>query len=221
VPVLVLWRRWRTTWRVWAGGAVLWVVSVALKVGFALVANQPVNLWLHAGLPRILADPAFWCYVGLLTGIFECGIFLVAARLIKRKQWSWREAVSLGVGFGAIEAMAMGAGTGFLAGQTSDWGCAITWSDVLAPAFERLLALLIHVAAVVMILRALVERQWRWFAASFAYKSAVDGVAAWLLLSGTSLRFSPWAMEWICFAPFALVGVAVLLHLRRVWTKLT
>jgi hypothetical protein len=31
---------------------------------------------------------AFWCYLGLLTGVFECGIFLVVAPLIKRKQES-------------------------------------------------------------------------------------------------------------------------------------
>jgi uncharacterized membrane protein YhfC len=219
VPVLIVWRRWRIPWRVWGGGAVLWVVSVALKFGFAFVANGPVDRWLHAALPQTWADPANWCYVGSLTGVFECGIFLVAARLIKRRQWSWREALSLGVGFGAIEALALGAVAGVSARLAVPWGCLTTWSDALVPAFERLLTLFIHAAAAVMILRALIDRKWQWFWVSFAYKSAVDSVAAWLLLSGTSLLSSPWLMEWVCIAPFALIGVVVLLCLRRTWME--
>jgi hypothetical protein len=68
-----------------------------------------------------------------------------------------------------------------------------------------------------MILRALIDRKWPWFWVSFAYKSAVDSVAVWLILSGTSLLYSLWLREWLCFAPFALIGVLVLLYLRRKW----
>jgi len=222
VPVLVVWWRWRIPWRVWGGGAALWAVSVALKFGFSSVASPPVNRWLYAGLPQRWAGPAFWCYLGLLTGVFECGIFLLAAPLIKRRQWSWREGLSLGVGFGAIEALVLGAATSFSAfsaNQAGAWETVTTWSEALASAFERLLTLPIHVAAAVMILRALVDRKWQWFGVSFAYKSAVDGVAAWLVLSGTSLLSSHWLMEWVCFAPFALIGVLVLLYLRRRWME--
>jgi hypothetical protein len=82
-----------------------------------------------------------------------------------------------------------------------------------------LIALAIHVAAKVMILRALVDRKWRWFWVSFVYKSAVDGVAAWVILSGTGLRSSPWLMRWLCFMPFALIGLWALLYLRRGWKE--
>jgi hypothetical protein len=70
VPVLVFWRRWRITWRVWGGGAALWAVSVALKFIFAGVTSGSVHRWLQAGLPRTWADPVFWCYLGSLTGVF-------------------------------------------------------------------------------------------------------------------------------------------------------
>lgn len=219
VAVWIVWRRWCIPCRVWGGGAALWAVSVALKFGFAMLANRPLYRWLHAELAQTWANPAYWSYVGLLTGVFECGIFLVAAPLIKRRQWSWREALSLGVGFGAVEALAVGAVASFAASQAGAWGCVTTWSEALVPAFERLLALLIHVAAVVMILRALVDRKWQWFGVSFAYKSAVDGVAGWVILSGTSLQSSPWLRECICVAPFALIGVLALFKLRRRWMK--
>ena len=222
VPVFIVWRRWRIPWRVWCGGAVLWGVAIALKFGFNLVAIGPVDRWLHAALPQTWADPAYWCYVGSLTGVCECGIFLVAAPLIKRRQWSWREALSLGVGFGAIEALVFGAAasvSAFSANQADAWASVTTWSETLSPAFERLLTLPIHAAAAVMILRALIDRKWPWFWVSFAYKSAVDSVALWLILSGTSLFYSLWLREWLCFAPFALIGVLVLLYLRRRWME--
>ena len=65
------------------------------------------------------------------------------------------------MGFGAIEALVMGTAASLSASQAGDWGCVTTWSEALVPAFERLLALLIHVAAVVMILRALIDRKWQ------------------------------------------------------------
>ena len=203
VPVFIVWRRWRIPWRGCGGGAVLWIVAVALKFGFAFVANGPVYHWLQAALPQTWADPANWCYLGSLTGVFECGIFLVAAPLIKRRQWSWREAFSLGLGFGAIEALAVGVAASLLASQTAAWGCLTTCAEVMSSVFERLLTLSIHAAAVVMILRALIDRKWQWFWVSFAYKSTVDSVAAWLNLSGTSLLHSPWLMEWLCLAPWS------------------
>jgi uncharacterized membrane protein YhfC len=210
-------RRWRVSWRILGAGAALWVGAVALKFRCAILANAPVNRWLHAELPKHWADLAFWGYVGLLTGIFECGIFLLAAPLIRRRQWRWGEAMSLGIGFGAIEALGVAAGTALAARAIGGSSSLAIWVGALLPAFERLIALAIHVAATVMILRALIDRQWRWFWVSFLYKSAVDSVAAWVILSGTSLRSSPLLMEWACFMPFALIGLGALIYLRRAW----
>jgi uncharacterized membrane protein YhfC len=212
-------RRWHASWRLLGAGAALWVGAVALKFGCAILGNAAVNRWLHAELPKFWADSAFWCYVGLLTGIFECGIFLLVAPLIRRRQWRWGEAMSLGVGFGAIEALGVAAGTALAARAIGGSSSLAIWIGALLPAFERLIALAIHVAATVMILRALVDRQWRWFWVSFFYKSAVDSVAAWVILSGTSMRSSPFLMEWVCFMPFALIGLGTLIYLRREWDK--
>lgn len=219
MAMVVASRRWHVSWRLLGAGAALWVGAVALKFGCAILGNAFVNRWLHAELPRGFADAAFWCYVGLLTGIFECGVFLLVAPLIRRRQWRWGEAMSLGVGFGAIEALGVAVAAGFGAGRTGASSGLVIWIGALLPAFERLIALAIHVAATVMILRALVDRQWRWFWVSFIYKSAVDCVAAWVILSGTRLCSSPWLMEWLCFMPFAVIGVCALIYLRREWDK--
>jgi uncharacterized membrane protein YhfC len=222
VPVLIFWRRWKAGWRIWFGGAALWFISVALKFIVAALANAPMQRWFKAVLAQSWADLIFWCYIGLLTGIFECGIFLVFAQLIRRTQWTFGRTLALGLGFGAFEALALG----IVASIASAWALQSnaafglsTWSDALVGPFERLLTLPIHTVSVVLIVRALVDRQWRWFWASFLYKSAVDGVAAWLLLSGTNLFHHHWLMEWICFAPFALLGILGLVYLGKTWKE--
>jgi hypothetical protein len=68
-----------------------------------------------------------------------------------------------------------------------------------------------------MILHALIARKWRWFAISFVYKSAIDGIVAWLPGLGINPSASPWLMDALLIAPFALIGVLVLLKLRREW----
>jgi hypothetical protein len=222
VPVLFFWRRWKAGWRVWFGGAALWFVSVALKFLVATLANAPMRRWLSAALAHSWADLIFWCYIGLLTGIFECGIFLLFAPLIKRRKWTLGQALALGLGFGAIEAFVLGSFTSiasFFTPQTNAPFDSLTWSNALAGPFERLLTLPIHTVSVALIVGALVERRWRWFWASFVYKSAVDGVAAWLLLSGTNLLSHHWLMEWICFAPFALLGIIGLVYLGENWRE--
>jgi uncharacterized membrane protein YhfC len=179
---------------------------------------------LRATFVQAWADLLFWCYIGLLTGIFECGIFLVFAPLIKRRQWPLGQALALGLGFGAVEAVVLGFFASIASIFTSPTSApfdVLTWSNAFVGPFERLLTLPIHTVSVVLIVRALIKRQWRWFWASFVYKSAVDGVAAWLLLSGTNLLSHHWLMEWICFAPFALLGIIGLLYMSRIWAKPT
>jgi uncharacterized membrane protein YhfC len=220
VPVLFFWRPCRAGWRIWFGGAALWFISVALKLLIAVLANAPIQRWVKAALTPSWADLIFWSYIGLLTGIFECGILLVFARLIRRTQWTLGRALALGLGFGAFEALALGMLSSIASAWAPQSNAAFgfsTWSDALVGPFERLLTLPIHTVSVVLIVRALVKRQWRWFWASFVYKSAVDGVAAWLLLSGTNLLYHHWLMEWICFAPFALLGILGLVYLGKSW----
>ena len=215
VPIFIVWLRWRTKWWIWAVGAALWVVSVGLKGAFASVSLQPMSRWLNELSPQSYGGPLFWGYVGLLTGIFECGIFFAVARLIQRREWSWREVLALGVGFGGMEAVVLGVPVTLTTTETWDW--ATPPLDTLAPAFERLIALVIHMAAVAMILRALIHRKWKWFALSFIYKSAVDSVAGWLLFSGTTMVAFPWRCRLI-FVPFAVAGALVLFYLGRSWT---
>jgi uncharacterized membrane protein YhfC len=224
VAAVILGRRaWKTPWRVFAAGALLWLASVAAKAGFALLANGPVSRGLQAVLPALPAKLTFWLYVGLLTGVFECGIFLLLAKPIRRRQWNWRKAASLGVGFGAGEAIALGVFAALataVKGFGGDMTAQIDWAAALAPAVERLIAMVVHIAAVVMIVYALSERRWSWLVASFAYKSGIDAVAAAVLLSGSDwLSTHLWFVELALFGPFACAGLPILVILARAWPR--
>jgi uncharacterized membrane protein YhfC len=222
VPVIILRKWWKTPWRLFALGAVLWIVSVAAKLGFAFLANNPVEKALHAILPTFPADLAFWLYVGLLTGIFECGIFLLLIKYIRRRQWTFKDAASVGVGFGAVEAIALGVGVAIATSIKISVSGELNLAVVVHwhPPVERLIALAVHAASVAMIIYALTQRKWRWFVASFLYKSGVDALASFVFLARADLmKTHPWFVELGLFGPFACAGLCILLLLRRLWNK--
>ncbi len=51
------------------------------------------------------SEPVLWLYMGLSTGVFECGATLAFTYFIKKlRHASWKETVGFGAGFGAVEA---------------------------------------------------------------------------------------------------------------------
>jgi uncharacterized membrane protein YhfC len=209
---------WRTRLRVFGLGALLWVVSVAVKVGLAFLGNEPVSHALHSLLPKFPADLVNWIYIGLLTGITEVGIFLVLTQFFQRRQWTWKDAASVGVGFGAIEAIMLAASiaAAVALGKMPVGGTGM--SSALVPSLERLIAVVVHTAAAVMIIYAITKGKWGWFWTSFAYKTGIDSVAGYLLLGGNAvLGAHPWFVELCLFGPFAYVGLVVLVVLRNRW----
>ncbi len=219
--VLICRRCWKTRWRLFGLGALLWVLSVAAKVGFVLLANEPVVGGLRAVLPPLAADLTFWTYIGLLTGVFECGIFLLIIKPIRRKPWSWSQAASVGIGFGAVEAVAVAIAASVQANLAGDVAFELPGlSAALVGPTERLIALAVHAASVVMIIYAFTRQRWGWFLASFLYKSGIDTVATFVLLSGKDwLSTCPWFVELVLFGPFAYVGLCVLPILWRRWDR--
>ena len=207
-----LWR-WKTPFRLFGLGALLWVVAVAVKVALAIPLNKPVMGALHAALPKHPADVTFWIYIGLLTGITEVGIFLALARWFQRRQWSWKDAASVGVGFGAIEAILVGLGlaSAAVAGAAME-------ASIFNPPLERLLTIFIHTGATVMVIYAITRRKWGWFAFAFLYKSGVDAVAAYVLLAAKDLLASKQLfVELGYFGPFAYAAIPILWYLKRYW----
>ena len=228
VAVMLAGRGKRPLWRVLGIGAGAWVIGVALKFAWAIPLNAAIRRGLEHLLGTAASAPLYWLYVGLLTGIFECGVALLFVRRSQLRNSDWRQAVTFGVGFGAMEAFALGA----LA--TISLVVSTMFFDVLPPGakasllksysslaliplsiFERIAALLAHVFSCVLIVLGVRLARQRWFWLSFAYKTALDGVAAWAILAyGVRDSVGRLAQTEVIFAAFALLAVAGLAKLK-------
>lgn len=72
-------------------GALLWVVTVAMKIVWAILVNPPLHS-LTGKLPDVIGKPLFDLYVGALTGIFEVGITWIVLRYTRLGKATWNGA---------------------------------------------------------------------------------------------------------------------------------
>jgi uncharacterized membrane protein YhfC len=182
---------WRFVWI----GALAWMIGVGLKFGFSWA--MPIDdVRLARWLGNDLGRPAHWLYVGLLTGVFECGATWLFVTKSRVRQASWEQAVAFGLGFGAIEAFLVGilslaglaAAILFWKELPRDEQAAVLQStssliSIAIPTFERIVAIAGHAASCVLIVWAVQRREARWFWLAFAYKTFIDGFGAWGIFS--------------------------------------
>ena len=206
----------RLSWRYLLWGALAWTVTVALKFAWAIPTNAPIEQALKGALPSVMAAPVFFIYIGALTGIFEVGVSYLALRYTALGRAPWGAALAFGIGFGAVEAALLGLsslGTVLAAmvspsmlpaGYVERIALANNLLVGVAPVWERFFVVWIHVLSSVLLFHAVAVRQPRWFWLAFAYKTAVDTVAA----AGQGLMASSLVGMWMIEGLVALFGLA-------------
>lgn len=215
-------------------GAAAWIVGVALKL-IAAIPQSAIITGSRELLPRYLSESVLWLYMGLLTGIFECGMALVfASRVKKIRQADWKEAAGFGFGFGAVEALLMGLGSlglALLATLAPDrlpptlLEIPASAMDAIlgfsAPIVERIIFVVIHAFSCLLIVYAVQTKDWKWFWAAFLYKTVVDGIAGFAQLTygvENLTIIGIWLLEIACL-PFGIVGAWGLWVFRRRWKR--
>lgn len=162
-----------------------------------------------------------WLFVGSLTGIFEGGAALLFVAITRVKNAGWKQAVAFGNGFGSFESLLLGLGTlavtlvGLLAPQNLPPEALArlqlppgnVWLWVAVGPVERVLIIIVHIFAAVLAVYAWRARRWGYFGLSVLYKTAVDAVGAFGLMSygGLETLSRIWTLEAILFL-MALVG---------------
>jgi len=214
----------RLGWGYLGWGALGWVVAVALKFVWAILFNQVVYQGLYGVLPKALADPLFCIYVGSLTGIFEVCVIWLVLRYTRLGKVPWPRALAFGIGFGAVEALLLGA-TSLLnmliamiypsmlpteALEALAQGNNVLWS--LAPIVERLAVVYVHILANVLMFYAIQKRRARWLWVSSLYMTALDSVAAFGQFWGITTLARIWTLE----AAMVLFGIVGWLGMRWV-----
>ncbi len=177
-------------------GALAWVVAVALKFAWAIPINKLVYNALYNALPKALAGPVFYVYVGSLTGVFEVALVWLVLRYTRLGKADWKRVLAFGIGFGAVEALLLGLSSlgnvvaamlmpnVFPPAALEQIAQANNILYGLAPILERFFTVLVHILSNVLIFYAVARRQPRWFWLAFVYKTLIDTVAAYAQVTG-------------------------------------
>jgi len=212
----------------WAGAGI-WAVGVALKLLFAIALNKPILAGLEQALPRVSYLVVGALYLGLLTGIFEIGFTLAAARRWSSLSRDGETAVAVGVGAGAFEAVLLGlaalvsilalmSGTkeGEMARAALASSAASTPLIWLTGPVERVLAILCHTSSRTLVLLSAARKRSSFFWYGFALLTALDGTAGFFHLAEKVGRISSWWIE-LLILPFAIVSVPIIIWCLRHW----
>lgn len=234
--VIYWWRRSRVSIRYFLLGGLLWAMSVAPKFVMDLTVTPALSLLMLSSLGLMGALFAIGAYVGLRTGLFECGFTYLAVGRTGLRGASLDEATAFGVGFGATEAIILGLPSviqlaSFMANPSLidtippeqralllEQLSASTWL-VLAPILERAFTLFAHLFAALLVFDSVRRSRIQPFLLAFVYKSALDAAAPylqWVLGSGENLVVVYLAELWV--VAFGAIGILGIMRTRRNWT---
>jgi uncharacterized membrane protein YhfC len=226
-------RRARDPWRLYAAGAWTFVLSQVFHIPFNSLALNP---WLAGRLPPDELAPGaglllYAAALGLSAGVFEEVARYLAFRIAVRGKRGWGEALALGAGHGGIEAVLLGILTLYgvlqlVALQGSDAVALLSpeqldnlgqaqaqiaafwdapWYAVLLGALERLFTICFHLSASVLVLQAFRRGNLLWVLLAVLWHTALDAAAVYIVVA--------WGPYWA----EAAVGAAGLISLGIVF----
>lgn len=234
-------------------GGLLWAAAIIPKIVMDYTVTQPLYVWWASSFGAFGGLLLLGVYVGLRTGVFECGAAYLGFRAVARKagqtseanrvgaslangaaglNMGYREAVAVGVGFGAFEAIVLGLPSlvqmaaifldpSILSSLPADQIAAIesqlsqpTWVAAAA-AWERAFAILAHVFATVLAYLAVVHRRLLVLGAAIAYKSVLD---APIPIFQATLASSPYylVITEVFVAIMGLIGLLGMLNMDKI-----
>jgi len=169
-------------------GGLLWFIAISAKALIDFTIMPSIYTFLTEAIPS-LVTLIISIIVGLRTGFFESGIsYLIIKKRFKK--FKWKDAIALGIGFGAIEAIIFGLlslssmfllmDPGFSSGLTEielQMVNAYLNQDTLvifAPWIERVFVLIAHVFATVLVIKAITTKNIKFLWFSIIYKTILD-----------------------------------------------
>ncbi|MEN3034814.1 MAG: YhfC family glutamic-type intramembrane protease [Candidatus Methanosuratincola sp.] len=232
-------------------GGLLWAAAIIPKIIMDYTVTQPLYFWWASSFGAFGALLLLGVYVGLRTGIFECGAAYLGFRAFAKaaqvneagrssassgegaavQKMGYSEAVAVGVGFGAFEAIVLALPSlvqmaaifldpSILSSLPPEQVAAIesqlsqpTWMAAAA-AWERAFAILAHIFATVLAYLSAAHRRLILLGAAVAYKSALD---APIPILQAALANSPYYIV-ITEAFVAVIGLIGLLGMLNIDT---
>src|SRR5262245_33256285 len=90
-------------------GAGLWTVAVILKIGWSVLTNQAILLFMKERLPHAVFVVLGGGFVGVQSSLFEIGLTFLAVCVWRQLGQDANRAIGIGIGAGAFEAGLLGA----------------------------------------------------------------------------------------------------------------
>jgi len=223
------WQRGKSSiWPMIWLGVLAWAASLALKAA----AGLPMMNFFQ----RQADNPMIWLCGGLVTGVFECVIPLLLILKTRLRRTDFNGAVAFGIGFGGIEAFLMGSvaliqtlllvafpnhiPTGVRDALLKQFAHS-SLATILLSIIERASALAAHCLASVLLIYAVRTRRQLWFWLSFGYKTLIDTIAAWAILSWKMPGSTTKTVEFeVVIAIFALIALVALPRLKGGFLRL-
>ncbi|UCD19824.1 MAG: YhfC family intramembrane metalloprotease [candidate division WOR-3 bacterium] len=222
-------RRLSISWKWLLVGAGTWVVGVIFKFVTAYFANTPLLQIIKSSFGDLWYAPLGGVYIGLLTGIWEIGMTLVFALLVRQMLEKPEYALGVGLGAGLIEALLIGLSSvvSFVTALVGATGSdaitgAVAQAAVLTPfiwlisSVERMIAIMCHASSRILVIFAVAHHKQRYFWAGFLILTLIDSVAGYYHLSGLINRVSSWWIE-LLLLPVAVVSIPVIKWCFRRW----
>jgi len=215
-------------------GGLIWGIAIAPKLAMDYTLTPRLSSWAKntygiTGMLIILG-----VYVGLRTGLFECGFtFLVFSKTRLRKA-NLEEATAFGVGFGAFEAILLGFPSliqlalfilnpslleslpPYQREMVESSLSSPTWVAA-APMIERVFTLFAHVFAALLVYVSVTQCKPNFFFVSILYKTALDALVPYIqtIISVNRPITLFEAETWIIM--MGLLGMVGTLRLRKMY----
>jgi len=178
-------------------GGLVWIAAVVPKFVMDYTVTLLLNSWAVTTYGLAGTTVIMGAYVGLRTGVFECGFTYLTFSKSGLKKMSLDEATAFGIGFGAFEAILIAVPSLMQIAifilnpsllnllppsqrQLVEAQLSLSTWVVPAPIIERLLTLFVHVFTALLIFSSVTQRKLSSFLGAFLFKSLLDGVIPYL-----------------------------------------
>ena len=234
-----VWKKFGANWKVFALGAAAFVVSQIIHIpllglyqrGFTLLGITPTTM------PFLQFNLIHALMLGLLAGICEEPMRWIAFKLLKKQGDTSRAAVMLGLGHGGVESILVGLSVMNAAIALIMWNSGNFPLDQLDPqqqlqllqlssspwylpllgAFERLVAITLHVSLSLIVWLGVRQRNFLYLLLAILWHTVVNFAAVFTL---RGLGWSVFAVEGV-MAVFGLLSAAIIYYIVKKYGLLT
>jgi len=178
-------------------GGLIWGIAIVPKIAMDYMVTLKLSSWAKStyGITGMLI--ILGAYIGLRTGLFECGFAFLAFSRTKLRKATLEEATAFGVGFGTIEAILIGLPsliqlTMFILNPSLLESLPTTQREMIkallnsptwiavAPVIERTFTLFAHIFTTILIYISATHCKPSFLFAAILYKTALDALVPYI-----------------------------------------